>query len=151
MNRRHGACERDVRLYGTWKTMMHRCYDPKRERYKDYGGRGITVCNEWHDPNSFINWSYTHGYQDGLQIDRVDNDRGYSPDNCRWVTAKENSRNRRNTVRLTINGETKSVAEWTETIDISPFTIYWWVRTKGEEYAEGRIAAWNRRAGEDGN
>lgn len=149
MRRRHGACERDAKLYRTWKTMMHRCYNPKREKYKDYGGRGITVCNEWHDPNSFINWSYTHGYQAGLQIDRVDNDRGYSPDNCRWVTAKENSRNRRNTVRLTINGETKSVAEWTETIDISPFTIYWWVRTKGEEYAEERLIAWNRMAGGD--
>lgn len=117
MNRSHGACERDAKLYRTWKTMMHRCYNPKREKYKDYGGRGITVCNEWHDPNTFINWSYTHGYQTGLQIDRIDNGRGYSPDNCRWVTAKENSRNRRNTVFLTINGETKSVAEWTETIE----------------------------------
>lgn len=131
--------------------MVKRCENERSDNFKYYGGRGIHVCEEWRvHPDSFIYWGIENGYAPGLEIDRIDNDRGYSPDNCRWVTAKENSRNRRNTVYLTINGETKSVAEWTETIDISPFTIYWWVRTKGEEYAEDRIAAWNRRAGEDG-
>ena len=146
MNKKHGAYKRDSRLYGIWQTMIHRCFDPKREKYKDYGGRGIYVCEEWNDPNVFIDWAYSNGYRVWLQIDRIDNNGPYSPDNCRWVTAKENSKNRRNTVNLTIDGQTKSVSEWVETIDVSPFTIYWWVRTKGRAYAEERLSVKYRRA-----
>ena len=136
----HGACERNPRLYNVWVTMMHRCYDPKRVKYKDYGGRGIEVCDEWHDPNCFIDWAEANGYQIGLQLDRKDNDSWYSPENCRFITPKENSRNRRNTKYLTINNDTKCVAEWCEEIDISPFTVYWWIRTKGVAYAEQRLS-----------
>lgn len=149
---KHGANYRNKQLYSVWRTMLHRCEDEKREKYKDYGEMGITVCQEWHDPNLFIDWAESHGYKNGLQLDRIDNDGCYSPENCRWVTPKQNSRNRRNTKYLTINGETKCVAEWCETISISEFTIYWWIREKGREYAEKRvseaIAAWNRRVGE---
>ena len=75
-----------------------------------------------------------------MQLDRKDNNKGYSPDNCRFVTPKVNSRNKRNTKLLTINGETKSVAEWCENISISPFTVYWWIREKGKDYAEQRLS-----------
>lgn len=136
----HGACYRNSRLYSIWRTMIHRCENPKREKYKDYGGRGITVCPEWHDPNVFMDWAESNGYKDGLQLDRIDNNKNYEPSNCRWVTPKENSRNRRNTKFLTVNGETKCVAEWCESIDISEFTVYWWIREKGKEYAEKRIS-----------
>lgn len=138
-NNRHGAFMRNKRLYSTWITMIHRCEDPKREKYKDYGGRGISVCEEWHDPNSFIDWAYSNGYHEGLQIDRINNDMGYSPDNCRWVTNKVNSRNRRNTVYLSMFGERKCVSEWCETLPISQNTIYWWVREFGIEYTQNRI------------
>lgn len=145
----HGANMRNKRLYGVWKTMMHRCYNPKREKYKDYGGRGISVCNEWHDPNAFMDWAEANGYADGLQLDRVNNDGNYAPDNCRFATPKENSRNRRNAKHLTINGETRLVVEWCEDLNISTYTVYWWMRTHGREYAEKRVSeAWNRRAGE---
>ena len=137
---KHGACMQNPRLYSVWSTMMHRCYDKAREKYKDYGGRGITVCEEWHSPNNFIEWAESHGWEDGLQLDREDNNGNYTPLNCRFVTPKNNSRNRRNTKFLTVNGETRCVAEWCETIDISPYTVYWWIKTKGREYAEERIA-----------
>ena len=136
----HGAYQRNPRLCSVWASMIHRCENPKREKYKDYGARGIAVCEEWHDPNAFIDWAEDNGYAEGLQLDRINNDGNYEPTNCRWVTPKENSRNRRNTKFLTVNGETKCVAEWCEEIDISSFTIYWWIREKGKEYAEQRIS-----------
>ena len=132
--------KQNKRLYGIWKTMIHRCEDKKREKYPAYGGRGIKVCDEWHDVTNFVFWAMFNGYKDGLQIDRIDNNGNYCPENCRWVTAKQNTRNRRNTVYLTINSETKSVAEWCETIKVSAFTVYWWVREKGKEYAERRLS-----------
>lgn len=71
---------------------------------------------------------------------KKDNSKGYSPDNCRFVSPKTNSRNRRNTKYLTINGKTKCVAEWCESLDISPFTVYWWIKERGRVYAEQRLS-----------
>lgn len=139
-NYKHGAYCRNMRLYSVWSAMIHRCEDPKREKYKDYGKRGISVCKEWHDPNTFMDWAFENGYSKGLQLDRVNNDGNYCPDNCRWVTPKDNSRNRRNAVFLSVQGETKSVAEWCELKPISPYTVYWWVREKGKAYAEQRLS-----------
>lgn len=136
---KHGAWKRNERLYLVWSTMIHRCEDEKREKYKDYGGRGIKVCEEWHDVNCFMDWAFANGYKAGTQLDRIDNDGNYEPSNCRWVTPKENSRNRRNTVYLTIDGETKCVAEWCEKLNVSQYTVYWWIRKKGKAYAEQRI------------
>lgn len=136
----HGAYQRNPRLYIVWKTMMHRCYNEKRAKFKDYGNRGITVCEEWHNPNNFLDWAENSGYQIGLQIDRIDNNGDYCPSNCKWSTPKQNSRNRRNTILLTVNGVTKSIAEWCETVSVSRYTIYWWVQKKGKEYAEQKIA-----------
>lgn len=138
-HRTHGFSSDCPNLYNVWQTMKNRCRNPKREKYKDYGARGIKVCEEWQDAKNFCEWALQSGYADGMQIDRIDVNGNYEPSNCRWVTPKVNSRNRRNTVYLTVEGETKSVAEWCETIDISPYTIYWWVRCKGRDYAEKRI------------
>lgn len=128
-------------IYSVWCSMKQRCYNPNRKKYKDYGQRGIEICDEWQDAAVFAEWALSNGYRAGLQIDRIDNDGNYEPSNCRFVTPKENSRNRRNTKLLTINGETKSVAEWCENIDISPFTVYWWIREKGVDYAVERLSA----------
>jgi hypothetical protein len=140
-NYKHGYSVTHPRLFGVWESMRSRCNNPNREKYKDYGARGIKVCDEWQmSAKAFCEWSLANGYSEGLQLDRIDNDKGYSPDNCRWVTPKQNSRNRRNTVMLNVNGTTKSVAEWCETINVSPFTIYWWVKSKGVKYAETRLS-----------
>lgn len=87
-----------------------------------------------------LNGLWIMGIKKGLQLDRKDNSKGYSPDICRFVSPKTNSRNRRNTKHLTVNGETKCVAEWCESIPISPFTVYWWIRERGKEYAEQRLS-----------
>lgn len=141
-----GSWQRNPRLYSLWNTMRHRCEDPKRESYQRYGGRGIKVCQEWHDANTFMDWAESHGYKPGLQLDRIDNDGDYSPENCRWVTAKENSRNKRTNRLLTINGKTKTVSEWCEVYDVSPYTVYWWIREKGYKYAEKKVQSRNTRA-----
>lgn len=137
----HGYSHTHPKLFLVWETMRSRCNNPNRGKYKDYGARGISVCEEWQNSaSSFCEWALSNGYSEGLQIDRIDNDKGYSPDNCRWVTPKQNSRNRRNNVFLTIAGVTKSVAEWCEIKAVNQYTVYWWVKTKGKEYAEQRLS-----------
>lgn len=93
-NYRHGRCE--SKLYWVWSSMTQRCSNPKNKNYDNYGARGITVCDEWkHDFKAFYDWAMANGYQDGLSLDREDNDMGYSPKNCRWVTMKTQNNNRR--------------------------------------------------------
>lgn len=116
----------DTRLYRIYKKMYRRCYRPQTKWYENYGGRGITICPEWlgeHGFESFAKWAFENGYADNLSIDRIDNDKGYSPDNCRWATAKEQANNTRSTVFLTYNGETKPVSEWSEITGIRQDTL----------------------------
>lgn len=83
------------RIHKEWRGILHRCKNPSASHYENYGGRGITVCDEWkEDFMAFYEWSMQNGYADNLTLDRKDNDKGYSPDNCRWVTHMENCHNR---------------------------------------------------------
>lgn len=83
------------RIHKEWRGILHRCKNPSASHYENYGGRGITVCDEWkEDFMSFYEWSMQNGYEDNLTLDRKDNDKGYSPENCRWVTHMENCHNR---------------------------------------------------------
>lgn len=112
------------RLYGIWRSMKSRCYVKSCKEYDNYGGRGITVCDEWlNDFQAFYGWSMENGYQDNLTIDRKNNDKGYSPDNCRWATAKEQANNTRNNHFLEYNGEIHTIAEWSEITKIKSSTI----------------------------
>lgn len=85
-----------TRLYSIWGDIKGRCYRENNVRFSDYGGRGIVVCDEWKDDfQAFQEWSMNNGYRDELSIDRINNDKGYSPDNCRWTTSVEQNRNKR--------------------------------------------------------
>lgn len=139
-HRTHGYSADYPKLYNVWCTMLTRCYNPKREKYKDYGSRGVCVCPEWQRAENFCKWALENGYKDGLQIDRIDVNGNYEPSNCRWVTPKQNSRNKRNTKFLTVGGVKKCVAEWSETLSVNQYTIYWWIREKGVKYAEQRLS-----------
>lgn len=92
-NYKHGLG--DSRIMRTWVRMKYRCNNPNCSMYKNYGGRGIKVCNEWLDKENgfinFYNWAIKNGYTDDLSIDRIDNDKGYFPDNCQWITVSENT------------------------------------------------------------
>lgn len=116
----------DTRLYRIYKKMYRRCYCPQTKWYENYGGRGITICEEWLGKSGFENfakWAFANGYKDNLSIDRKDNDMGYSPNNCKWSTAKEQANNTRSTVFLTYKGETKPASEWSEITGIRQDTI----------------------------
>lgn len=100
---KHGLS--DHPLYGVWGNVFTRCYNPKVRSYKDYGGRGIRMCEEWkNSPEAFIRWGLAHGWEKGLEIDRRENDMNYEPDNCRFVTSIVNVMNRRVTIRLELDG-----------------------------------------------
>lgn len=119
-----------TRLYRIWSGMKGRCSNPNNTAYKRYGGRGITVCPEWADNfESFRSWSLEHGYQDDLTIDRIDGNKGYSPDNCRWATYKEQRQNEVSRYTYTdyvpygkqyeVNGISKTLKEWAKESGIS--------------------------------
>lgn len=107
-NLQHG--ESGTRLHNIWSSMKSRCADKNDRRY---GGRGIAVCTDWtNDYVVFAEWARANGYADHLQVDRINNDLGYSPENCRWVTPADNLRNKRNAVYVTAQGTTKRLTDW---------------------------------------
>ena len=117
-------------LYGIWCHMKDRCLNPKDSRYKDWGGRGITIYAEWiDDAEKFIEWAVTSGWKPGLQIDRQNNNGDYEPSNCRWVSSKIQQRNRRDNVVIEFNGETHVLSEWAEVKGIGASTLGFRIRS----------------------
>lgn len=101
------------RLYKIFMGMKNRCYNSKNTGYKNYGGRGIQICQEWLDDFiNFYTWAIDNGYDDNLTIDRINNDKGYSPDNCRWVNKTVQNNNTSRNVYTTINGKSKTLSQW---------------------------------------
>jgi len=99
--------------------MIDRCENKNHKYYNNYGGRGITVCTEWHDIEAFYKWALLNGYTENLTIDRKNNDGNYSPENCRWVTMKVQNNNRRDNKVIKYNGETKTLKQWSEILGIN--------------------------------
>lgn len=110
---KHNHCR--TRLYDTYNNMKARCYRKSNHKYPIYGGRGIKICDEWlKDFGEFYDWAISHGYREDLTIDRIDNDGDYEPGNCRWVTNKVQSMNRRSNRYLEFDGQRKTIEEWSE-------------------------------------
>lgn len=109
----HGDGRTRPRLYRVWYAMIQRCTNPRNSNYSRYGGRGITVCREWRESYAvFRHWATQHGYNESLQIDRSNNEAGYDPQNCQWVTEAQNHRNTAQTRLITVFGETKCLEDW---------------------------------------
>ena len=104
--------------------MRRRCNKETDRRFKDYGGRGITVCKEWDKFEAFQKWSIENGYNDNLSIDRIDTNGNYEPSNCKWSTTKEQNNNKRNNRILEYNGEAHNVTEWAAILGMSAHTIF---------------------------
>lgn len=131
--KKHGDTK--TRLYHIWLGMKSRCNNPNNKRYSRYGGRGINVCCEWNnDFASFKKWAYENGFDEdkkNYSIDRIDNDKGYSPDNCRWATSREQCNNRSSNIIIEYNGEKKTATEWAIVFGVKSHTLI-------KRYKEGR-------------
>ena len=118
-NKTHGL-SRSL-IYNTWLSMIRRCTDPKNVNYKNYGGRGITVCTKW------LNFEDFHEDMGdrikGMYLDRKNNDVGYCKDNCKWSTKKEQNNNKRTNVNITYKGKTQNLTQWAEELGINRNTL----------------------------
>lgn len=125
----HKACtkhgKRGTRLYTIWQGMKQRCYNKNSPRYKDYGKRGIKVCEEWLNFQTFYDWSMLNGYKNSLTIDRIDNEGNYEPDNCQWVDYKTQNRNRRNNINIDINGMNYCLTDLCKKSHLKYSTVRW--------------------------
>lgn len=118
----HGG--RYTRLYNIWLNMKQRCSNPKASHYEYYGGKGVSVCEEWKKSfSTFRDWALSNGYEDGLTIDRIESDKDYCPENCRWVTHLKQMSNTTRNVTLTYQGETHSLSEWSRIVGVPYGTL----------------------------
>lgn len=117
------------RLLNIYRGMKSRCYNPKNSSYKDYGQRGIIICDEWLDKTvgfeNFAKWANENNYSDELSIDRIDVNGNYEPNNCKWSTPSEQSKNKRNNKYLTYKGKTMTITDWAKEIGCAWNTIYY--------------------------
>lgn len=141
MSTSHGQSK--TRLYRIWAHMKQRCLTESDKNYADYGGRGITICAEWANSYEvFRKWAMDSGYSDALTIDRIDVNRGYDPQNCRWSTTIEQMNNTRKNRKIEYLGQEKTVAEWARVIGVPYNTLfsrlyrYGWPIDKASKYAE---------------
>lgn len=118
-----------TRLYRIWKSMRQRCNDPNCSNAYRYQHRGITVCTEWDDFSKFREWALLNGYDDSLTIDRINNDLGYFPGNCRWATYKEQNNNRRDNVRIQYKDKSYTIAQLAALFNVD-YKSFWYYLKK---------------------
>ena len=122
INTKHGMSR--TKIYHVYHALLSRCRNPKDKAYKHYGARGIDVCNEWIESfDAFHGWTLTSGYVEGLTLERIDVNLGYCPSNCTWIPQSEQPKNRRGALDATIQGETKTLKEWSEISGIDYNTL----------------------------
>lgn len=134
---RHGLSAHPLSII--WSGIKERCCNPNADNYKWYGAEGITMCDEWRDFSAFFQWAKDNGWQNGLTIDRIDGSKGYSPDNCRFITIKQQCRNRRTNVYITVNDITMLQCEWEEYFGLRPKIIAKWKHQHGIDYVINRL------------
>jgi hypothetical protein len=125
-NLKHGAKNRNQsrnRLYEIWVDMRRRCNSTTHNRAKNYSLKGIRVCDEWNDFLVFQDWAIKNGYNDSLSIERIDNDKNYCPENCKWISMKDQAKNRTTNHYLTLNGKTQTLTDWAIETGINRTTI----------------------------
>lgn len=141
-NTRHGFSKRGEKekLYQVWNAMKSRCGNPNNSHYYRYGGRGIKVCAEWSDYAPFRKWAYENGYDEGLTIDRINNDGDYCPENCRFITMDEQMRNTSRNVFVEYKGERMTISELSRKCGVKYGTLYRRLKSgySVEEAVEGR-------------
>lgn len=113
-----------TKIHEVWKEMNRRCRGTSKHSIKNYKDKGIKVCKDWKSAKVFIEWALSNGYKEGLQIDRINNNSGYSPENCRWVTPKQNANNKCNTIFIEMNGIKRPIQEWAEHVGINGHTLH---------------------------
>lgn len=122
-NKKHG--KRNTRLYRIYAHMKCRCYDANNKDYMDYGGRGISVCDEWlNDFDSFYRWAIKNGYKDELTIERMNVDGNYEPTNCTWATRAEQCNNKRSNILITFGKKTQNLKQWSDELGTSYTKLY---------------------------
>ena len=124
----HGHALRGKRssTYQIWEGVKKRCLNPTNAAYKDYGERGITICERW---KRFLNFLEDMGERpEGMTLERIDNNKGYYPENCKWATRKEQGNNKRNNILITARGKTQTISQWSDETGLSYYTIYFRLR-----------------------
>lgn len=112
------------KTYSHWVNMKTRCLSRNNAKYKDYGARGITICDEWLDFKNFHEWAINNGFKDDLTLDRIDVNGNYEPSNCRWITMFEQASNKRNTRWVTFNGITDTIKGWSKRLNMPHGTLW---------------------------
>lgn len=134
-----GLSVEEPRLYNIWCGMIHRCENPNRSGFEKYGAKGITVCDEWHSFETFVEWAKANGYKDGLTIDRINNNGGYNPMNCRWADAKTQANNKGSNVVIAVGGIEGTLKQWADLIGVNEYTLYDFSRRHGKNAIAKRI------------
>jgi hypothetical protein len=122
-NKRHDEATAKTPLYKRWALIKSRCNESNDTHRDVYFSRGIKVCDEWLVYENFRDWALNNGFQKNLTIDRIDNSKGYLPDNCRWITAKEQGRNKRNNIIIEFNGQRLCLSAWAEKYGLNRYTL----------------------------
>lgn len=142
-NYKHGGTH--TKLFHVWCGMNSRCTNPNMINYKDYGARGIKVCDEWKDFVKFRDWAEANGYSEELTIDRIDFNGNYEPSNCRWIPAKDQAANRRSSRLFTVDGETKCLSHWSMQVGLGRSTLGKLIEGKSQEEAQLLVEEYVRR------
>lgn len=135
--KRHGLSTHPLNYI--WRGIKERCQNPNASNFKWYGGKGICVCDEWQEFMPFYSWAIQNGWTHGLTVDRIDGRKDYCPSNCRLISTKEQCRNRKSNVNITVDGVTHLQCEWEDILGLKPKILSKWKHRHDEEYVINRL------------